>query len=129
MTVEELTGKELLKKVKELQETESPARRELARQCGYVKTTKKGEERINVTKFYEALLEAKGLTVGSDKESTKARRGRDATYKVVVQKNGQLLIGSAYTKNMKVEPGDEFDIKLGYKHIHLVKRDGNDDDE
>ena len=124
----ELTGKELLNKVKELQKNEpSPARRDLARQCGYVKTTKKGEERINVAKFYEALLEAKGLNVGSSEQSR--RRGRDATFKVTVQKNGQLLIGSTYAKSMGLVPGDEFDIKLGYKHIHLVKREDDADDE
>lgn len=121
--MEELTGKDLLKKVKELQQTvPNPARRELARLCGYSKTTKKGEERINVTKFYEALLEAKGLNVGSEEQSKK-RRGREATFKVVVQKNGQILIGSTYAKSMGLEPGDEFNIKLGYKHIHLVKCD------
>ncbi len=118
---EPLTGKELLKKVKELQKA-SPdaARRELASLCGYVKTTKKGSTRVNVAGFYEALLEARGLNLGSDTESK--RRGREKTYRISVQKNGQLLLGGAYTKDMGLEPGDEFDVKLGYKHIHLVKR-------
>ena len=125
---EVLTGKDLLSKVKELNQTLSkPTRRELARLCGYSKTTKKGEARINVTGFYEALLEAKGLTVGSEKQSK--RRGRTATMKVVVQKNGQILIGSSYSKKMGLEPGDEFDIKLGYKHIHLVKSDDSSEEE
>lgn len=117
---EPLVGKELLKKVKELQKT-SPeaARRELASLCGYVKTTKKGAARVNVAGFYEALLEARGVDLGSDTESK--RRGREKTYRISVQKNGQLLLGSAYTKGMNLQPGDEFDVKLGYKHIHLVK--------
>ena len=119
---EPLVGKVLLKKVKELQKT-SPdvARRELAALCGYAKTTKKGATRANVAGFYEALLEARGLDLGSDTESK--RRGREKTYRITVQKNGQLLLGGAYTKDMGLEPGDEFDVKLGYKHIHLVKRD------
>lgn len=118
---EQLVGKALLKKVKELNKTTPDAtRREIARLCGYSKMTKKGEPRINVAEFYEALLEAKGLNIGSGESSQ--RRGREATFKVGVHKNGQILIGASYTKNMGLQPGDEFDVKLGYKHIHLVKR-------
>jgi hypothetical protein len=39
-----------------------------------------------------------------------------------------LLIGSAYTKKMGLRPGDEFEITLGRKHIHL-KQVGADDEE
>jgi hypothetical protein len=118
---EPLVGKALLKQVKELNRTAPDlTRREIARLCGYSKATKKGEERTNVAEFYEALLEAKGLNFGSEDQSK--RRGRDATFKVGVHKNGQILIGASYTKEMGLKPGDEFDVKLGYKHIHLVKR-------
>jgi AbrB family looped-hinge helix DNA binding protein len=52
---------------------------------------------------------------------------------VSVHKNGQIVIGSTYTKEMGLKPGDEFDIKLGYKHIHLIQvengKDSNDGDE
>lgn len=121
-----LVGKALLKKLKELNKT-SPdaARRELASLCGYVKTTKKGETRINVAGFYEALLEARGLNLGNDSESK--GRGREMTYRITVQKNGQLLIGSSYIKSMGLEPGAEFDLKLGYKNIRLVKREADAD--
>lgn len=116
-----LSGKALLQKVKELKESNgNPSRRELARLCGYSTTTQKGENRINVAEFYEALLKAKGLSLGSEQSQ---RRGREATFRVTVQKNGQILIGAAYTKNMNLKPGDEFDVKLGYKHIHLIQRD------
>ncbi len=118
---EQLTGKSLLQKVKELKEEMSnPTRRELARLCGYTSKTRKGEARINVAEFYEELLKAKGLNL--DSESAQ-RRGREATFRVSVQKNGQILIGAAYTKSMGLKPGDEFDVKLGYKHIHLIQRD------
>jgi hypothetical protein len=30
-----------------------------------------------------------------------------------------LLIGAAYTKQMDLKPGDEFEISLGRKHIRL----------
>ncbi len=50
---------------------------------------------------------------------SKRRRGREPTYRVSVHKNGQIVIGSTYTEQMGLKPGDEFVIKLGYKHIHL----------
>ncbi|MBA3922219.1 MAG: AbrB family transcriptional regulator, partial [Nostocaceae cyanobacterium] len=45
------------------------------------------------------------------------------TYRVSVHQNGQIVIGATYTKAMGLEPGDEFEIKLGYKHIHLIQLD------
>lgn len=124
---EQLIGKPLLQKVKELkEEMQNPSRRELARLCGYASKTRKGEVRINVAEFYEELLKAKGLNLDSEGSQ---RRGREATYRVTVQKNGQILIGAAYTKSMGLKPGDEFDVKLGYKHIHLIQRDESSDSE
>jgi hypothetical protein len=32
---------------------------------------------------------------------------------------GYIVIGAAYTRAMKGKPGDEFEIKLGYKNIIL----------
>ena len=117
---QQLSGKALLTQLKELRKSAPDAsRRELARLCGYTKTTKKGEEKINVAEFYEALLEAKGLDLGGG--AGDKRRGREKTYKIAVQKNGQLLLGSAYIKEMGLASGDEFEVKLGYKNIHLVK--------
>ncbi len=56
-----LTGSDLLAKVKELSDA---SKSELVRQCGYVSSKKDGTERLNFTAFYEALLEAKGMTLG-----------------------------------------------------------------
>lgn len=111
-----LNGKALLQKVKELSHL---SKRELARQCGYASSNRKGDERINLAEFYEALLAARGVNLDSEQSQ---RRGREATYRVSVQKNGQILIGAAYTKEMGLQPGDEFVVKLGYKHIHLVQK-------
>lgn len=44
---------------------------------------------------------------------------RFPSYRITVQSNGQLLIGSAYTKQLGLNPGDEFEISLGRKHIRL----------
>jgi AbrB-like transcriptional regulator len=110
-----LTGKALLQKVKEFSHL---AKRETAKQCGYVKTSASGGVRTDLSGFYDAVLAAKGVKLD---ETSRDTRGKVATYKATVHKNGQLLIGSAYTKGMGLKEGDVFAIKLGYKHIHLIQ--------
>jgi hypothetical protein len=111
-----LKGKALLQKVKELSHL---PRRDKARECGYYSITKTDQVRVNLADFYDALLDAKGTRV--DPNSAKDGRGREPTYRVSVHQNGQIVIGSTYTKSMGLHPGDEFEIKLGYKHIRLVQ--------
>jgi len=118
-----LTGKALLQKVKELAHL---PRRETAKRCGYYTETKNGQTRVNLTDFYDAVLAAKGVPL--DPEGAKDGRGREPTYRVSVHKNGQIVIGSTYTQAMGLEPGDEFEIKLGYKHIHLKQLDSDRED-
>ncbi|NEO99726.1 MAG: AbrB family transcriptional regulator [Symploca sp. SIO2E9] len=117
-----LTGKALLQKVKELSHL---PRRETAKRCGYYTTTKNDQTRVNLTDFYDAVLAAKGVPL--DPEGTKDGRGREPTYRVSVHKNGQIVIGSTYTQAMGLSSGDEFEIKLGYKHIHLKQVDAEAD--
>ncbi|MBR8826870.1 MAG: AbrB family transcriptional regulator [Gomphosphaeria aponina SAG 52.96 = DSM 107014] len=112
---EPLTGEELLKKVKELG---NRSKEEKARECGYYTVTKNGVERVNMMKFLNALIDAEGIELDSTSNGT-GRGGRSASFRISVQSNGNLLIGSAYTKKMGLEPGDEFEITLGRKHIHL----------
>jgi hypothetical protein len=119
-----ITGKALLQKVKELAHL---SKRETAKECGYYTLTKGGKPRVNLSGFYDALLEAKGINL--EPESGKDGRGREATYRVSVHKNGQIVIGSTYTQEMGLNSGDEFEIKLGYKHIHLVQLDSPQDDD
>ncbi|NBD33801.1 MAG: AbrB family transcriptional regulator [Cyanobacteria bacterium] len=113
-----LKGRALLQKVKELSHL---PRRETAKECGYYNITKTGQTRVNLTEFYDAVLEAKGVPL--DPDGGKDGRGREPTYKVSVHKNGQIVIGSTYTQAMGLQPGEEFEIKLGYKHIRLVHID------
>jgi hypothetical protein len=119
-----LTGPDLLAKVKELG---SATKSDLVRACGYVSSKKDGTERLNFTAFYNALLEAKGISVGTEGKGTSAR-GRKLSFSTKVQFNGNLLIGKAYTAQLGLEPGDEFEIKLGRKLIKLV-RAGHTDEE
>jgi AbrB-like transcriptional regulator len=125
--IEPLLGEELLKKVKEL---ESESKEDKAKKCGYYTVTKNGIERVNMMKFLNALIDAEGIQLDST-PSANGRGGRSASYRISVQSNGNLLIGSAYTKQMNLKPGDEFLITLGKKHIRLRQVDPEDreDDE
>ncbi len=109
-----LTGKVLLQKQKELSHL---SRREIAKRCGYYTIAKDQKVHVNLTDFYDALLLAKGVSITP--EISKDGRGREPTYRVSVHKNGQIVIGATYTEEMGLKPGDEFVIKLGYKHIQL----------
>lgn len=122
--IEPLTGKALLKKVKEL---EHLGKEEKARACGYYTVTKSGVERVNMMKFMNALLDAEGIQLDGA-QGANGRGGRSASYRITVQSNGNLLIGSAYTKQMGLKPGDEFEISLGRKHIRLKQVDVEDDE-
>ncbi len=120
-----LKGKALLKKVEELGHL---SKEEKAKTCGYYTVTKKGVTRVNMMKFFNALIEAKGIQVDST-QSSNGRGGRSASYRITVQSNGNLLIGPAYTKQMGLKPGDEFEISLGRKHIRLTQLDSNGESE
>lgn len=123
--IEPLVGEDLLKKVKEL---ENESKEEKAKQCGYYTVTKNGIERVNMMKFLNALIDAEGIQLDTS-SGANGRGGRSASYRISVQSNGNLLIGSAYTKQMGLEPGDEFIITLGKKHIRLKQVDPEDLEE
>jgi hypothetical protein len=119
-----LTGSELLAKVKELGDV---SKSDLVRTCGYVSAKKDGTERLNFTAFYEALLNAKGLDLGSPDGASKP--GRKLSFNTKVQFNGNLMVGKAYTALLDLKPGDEFEIKLGRKAIRLVPIAGGEGGE
>jgi hypothetical protein len=122
-----LTGSELLAKVKELGDV---SKSDLVRSCGYVSTKKDGSERLNFTAFYEALLGAKGVSLGADSVGKgTGKGGRKLSYTTKIQFNGNLLVGKAYTAMLDLKPGDEFEIKLGRKQIKLVPIGGAEEEE
>ena len=121
-----LTGSELLAKVKEQGDA---SKSDLVRAAGYVSTKKDGSERLNFTAFYEALLEAKGVSLGEGGGNGKGKAGRSLSYVATVQGNGNLLIGKAYTALLDLKPGDEFEIKLGRKQIRLVPAGSTEEEE
>ena len=119
-----LVGAILIDKVKELGNL---PKEEKAKKCGYYTVTKNGVERVNMMKFLNALIDAEGIELDSTSNG-QGRGGRSASYRISVQSNGNLLIGSAYTKKMGLKQGDEYEITLGRKHIHL-RQIGADDEE
>lgn len=119
-----LTGADLLTKVKELGDV---SKTELATQCGYVSKKKDGSDRVNFTAFYEALLGAKGVELGGGGSGV-GKGGRKLSYISTVQGNGNLLIGKAYTALLDLEPGAEFEIKLGKKAIRLIPVGGSEEE-
>ena len=113
-----LIGSDLLAKVKELGDA---SKSDLVRECGYVSTKNDGGERLNFTAFYEALLGAKGVSLGIDRAGRGTGKvGRKLSYTTKVQFNGNLMVGKAYTAILDLKPGDEFEIKLGRKQIKLI---------
>ena len=111
-----LTGSDLLAKVKEVGDV---SKTELATQCGYTKTKADGSTRVAFTAFYEALLTAKGINLAGDGAAI-GKAGRKLRYTAKVQGNGNLLVGKAYTAMLNLQPGDEFEIKLGKNAIRLT---------
>lgn len=121
-----LTGETLIQKVRDLGNL---SKEEKARACGYSTLTKNGVERVNMMKFLNALIDAEGIELDSTPNNGQGRGGRSASYRISVQSNGNLLIGSAYTSKMSLKPGDEFEITLGRKHIHLKQVDEEGDED
>ena len=93
-----LVGSTLIDRVKELG---TLSKEEKAKKCGYYTVTKNGVERVNMMKFLNALIDFRSTL---------------------------LNMNFAYTKKMGLEQGDEFEITLGRKHIHL-RQIGVDDED
>ncbi|WP_299408512.1 AbrB family transcriptional regulator [Acaryochloris sp. IP29b_bin.148] len=114
-----LTGEKLLSKIKQLDHL---SREEKAKACGYYSFDPDGSERLNVMAFLNAILDAEGVNLDAKvSQNGSSTTGRQPSYTVSVQTNGNLLVGAAYTKQMELNPGDTFEIALGRKHIHLTK--------
>lgn len=103
-----LSGSELVAKVNELNHL---SKTDIAIACGYYRMVN-GEPRALLTDFYTALLYSKGINLGPS---------RKLSYIATVQDNRTLQIGVAYTAMMDLDPGDEFEIRLGKNDITLTR--------
>ena len=104
-----LAGKELLAKLEALK---GLPRKDQAKQCGYISVNGKAQ----YSQFLEAIAIARGFL-----EKFPDGRGKMANYITTVHANGTIVIGNSYIKEMGFEAGDRLEIKLGYKHIKLIR--------
>ncbi len=104
-----LVGKELLAKLSTIKGLN---RREQARQCGYVSVN----GRVQQSQFLEEIAIARGVL-----DKLPDGRGKRPNYVTTVHANGTVVIGDSYIKEIGFEAGDRLEIKLGYKHIKLVR--------
>ena len=74
-------------------------------------------------------LNAKGIDLGIGGGKGVGKGGRKLSYTAKVQGNSNLLIGKACTAMLGLEPGMEFEIKLGRKSIRLIPVGGSDEEE
>jgi len=65
------------------------------RAAGYVGKMKDGGERLNFTAFYEALLEAKGVSLVDGSGKGRGKGVRTMSYVATLQGNGNLLVCKA----------------------------------
>lgn len=107
-----LTGQELVKFVKGNPELNKS---QLAKGAGYTRTDEEGKSVVLIQAFYDALLEAQGLSIKKGQ-----LRGRPAANQVSVQRNGIVVLGKRYTANFGVNPGDIFEIAMDDDAIRLV---------
>lgn len=109
-----LTGTDLLKTVKNNHSSKS----QLVKLCGYTQTNPDGSTKILFSKFYLALLEAKGITLLQKSAKSLAKA---LSYQISLHKNGNLIIGHPYTSQLNPQPGDKFHIKVSRNSITLTK--------
>lgn len=102
-----LTGTELLDAMKKLAD-KTPS--EAAAACGYISKT----GRIQIAKFYKALLSARGMFGEAAK-----RRGKVPSYMTRVQPNGNIVVNAAYTKKLRLRAGTPILITVNKRCISL----------
>ncbi|MCM1984439.1 AbrB-like transcriptional regulator [Lyngbya confervoides] len=119
---ERLTGKELLAQVKKLSGSNKT---EKAKACGYVTKSKNGKERVRLSQFMNALLEAQGIDL--DGQASAGKRGRSLSYSTSVQSTGNVVIGAGYMRELGWKSGDTLEIKTGRKYIKLLLKEDSSD--
>lgn len=109
-----LTGQELLDYVLEHEELNQ---NQLAEGAGYTRTTKSDKKQVLVSKFQQALLKAKGLTVRVGRSP-----GKTAQFTTTVHKSGVILVGRVYSEKFGLVPGNELEIVLEDDCIRLMPK-------
>ena len=131
---EVLTGDDLLAKVRELGDI---SKSDLVRACGYVSTKKNGNERLNFTGFYEALLEAKGVDIQAEfiKDKKKWTNQKDTSKffnisertLLTLRSNGFLTEGKCWVRKIPTNPNSHvlYDIFACCKAFNKVEKNND----
>lgn len=113
-----LKGAELLAKIKEMGEA---SKTDIAIACGYVTTKKDGSPRVLFTHYYEAIIDAKGVDLGTPAPNAGPKRGKAPSYKATIAKTGTCPVGGAYTSQAGWAVGDEITIVVDGDEIRLKR--------
>lgn len=103
-----LKGAELLAKIKEMGEA---SKTDIAIACGYVSTKKDGSPRVLFTQYYEAIIEAKGVDLGTPAPKAGPKRGKALSWNVAVSKAGVIPVSAGYSALLGLEAGDRVAIE------------------
>lgn len=112
-----LKGAELLAKVAALA---GQSKSDIARACGYVATKKDGSERILFSAYYEAIIEAKGVDLGTPAKAA-PKRDKAPSYKATVSKAGTCPVGAAYISEAGFGPGDTLGLVVSPGSITIER--------
>jgi antitoxin component of MazEF toxin-antitoxin module len=128
-----LEGAALVAKIKSVS---GLSKADIVRACGYVSRKKNGSERLDFLAFYEALLEAKGLQAGSresaampNPRSIKKRIKGNESFQVLVANEGSVLLTRGCARQLDLQPGDKFRVRLKSGAIILDPVDLDEDAE
>jgi hypothetical protein len=115
--MEPLTGKELIAAVDSMpQATKS----ELCMATGYVRE-RDGKVQRQFSRFYRALLQAKGQHLPSERGNTEGA-GRPLSYCTTVLSHGGILLGKRYVESMGLAHGDQAEIEVARGCVKLRPR-------
>lgn len=103
-----LKGAELLAKIKEMGEA---SKTDIAIACGYVATKKDGSTRVLFTQYYEAIIEAKGVDLGTPTAKAGPKKGKPLSWNVAVSKAGVIPVSAGYSALLGLEFGDRVSIE------------------
>lgn len=109
-----LTGPDLLSRLDELRELPFTDK---VRACGYFSTRKDGRERLNIAAFHRECARAHGAPI----EPQRSDGRRKLPFRTRVMPNGQVTIGARYVEMLRLEPGDEVQLRVKRGKLEVVR--------
>lgn len=113
-TASALTGPDLLAKLDELRDLSFT---EKLHACGYVSTMKDGRPRLNIAAFHRECARAHGAPI----EPQRSDGRRKLPFRTRVMPNGQVTIGARYVEMLRLEPGEEVQLRVKRGKIEIAR--------